>query len=149
LRALWNYIKEILAKMQTAAQLRNLKNFPKGYHSGNHTQKGPYLTCLLKRLIEKKIRYEDPETQKMIKGTVKDALIWRYILNGCQGETQAIEGILDRIDGKVNGTPLVDQSSHYHFTKLEGEKLVAEAQRRGIPIPTAVARRFRDTRKIK
>jgi hypothetical protein len=67
----------------------------------NHTQKGPYLTCLLKKLIEKKIRYEDPETQKLIKGRVKDALMWRYILNGCQGDNQAIEGILDRIDGKL------------------------------------------------
>lgn len=131
--------------------LNGLKPFSKGYHSGNHTQKHPngYLTCLLKRLIEKKIRYEDPETQKLIKGTVKDALMWRYILNGCQGETQAIEGILDRVDGKVNGTPLVDQSSHLYFTKLEGEKLVAEARRRNIPIPETLARRFGDSRKIK
>jgi len=81
--------------------LKNLRPLKKGYASGNHTQKGPYLTCLLKRLIEKKIRYEDPETQKKIKGTVKDAIIWRYILNATQGETQAIEGIFDRIDGKL------------------------------------------------
>ena len=44
---------------------------------------------------------EDPETQAMIKATVRDALVWRYILNGTQGETQAIEGIFDRIDGKL------------------------------------------------
>jgi len=90
--------------MRTQAQLANLRPLRKGHPligGGNTGNKGPYLTCLLKRLIEKKIRYEDPETQKKIKGTVKDAIIWRYILNATQGETQAIEGIFDRVDGKL------------------------------------------------
>ena len=69
----------------------------------NHNPKGqgPYLTPLLKRFLNKKISFEDPETQKMIKGKVKDAVIWRLILNATQGENLAIKEILDRVDGKV------------------------------------------------
>lgn len=86
----------------------------------NHTKKHPhgYLTPLIKRFLEKKINYEDPETRKMIEGKVKDAVIWRLLLNACQGENQAIREILDRIDGKVpqevKGVN-IDQSKHITY----------------------------------
>jgi len=69
----------------------------------DHTQKHPngYLTPLLKRFLNKKIDYIDPETNQKISGKVKDAVMWRLLLNGCQGETPAIKEILDRLDGKV------------------------------------------------
>ena len=67
----------------------------------NHTKKGPYLTPLLKRFLNKKIDYIDPETNRKIQGRVKDALLWRLLLNGCQGENDAIREILNRIDGKI------------------------------------------------
>lgn len=69
----------------------------------DHTQKHPdgYLTPLLKKFLNKTITYDDPETLKKIKGKVKDAVIWRLLLNACQGENTAIKEILDRIDGKV------------------------------------------------
>ncbi len=67
----------------------------------DHTKKGPYLLPLLKKFLKKTIKYEDPETQKIIRGRVKDAVIWRLILNATQGETNAIREIIDRIDGKV------------------------------------------------
>jgi len=73
-------------------------NRPHAPNAGNH---GPYLMPLLKRLLEKKINFEDPETKKIIQGKVKHAILWRYILNAAHGENQAIEGIIDRIDGKV------------------------------------------------
>ena len=60
-----------------------------------------YLIPLLKRLLKKNIKYQDPETLKFIKGKVKDAVIWRLILNATEGETPAIKEIIDRIDGKV------------------------------------------------
>jgi len=66
----------------------------------NHTQKGPYFLPALKRFLKKQISYEDPETQKIIKGTVKDAILWRLILNASQGDNEAIKEILNRIDGK-------------------------------------------------
>ncbi len=87
-------------------------NRPYAPHKGC---KGPYLTPLLKRMLEKKIKFEDPETQKIIKGTVKDAILWRLILNASQGDNHAIIHVLDRIDGKVaevikqqNDDPMLD-----------------------------------------
>jgi hypothetical protein len=91
------------------SNLATLRPFVKGSDRKPplHTKKGPYLGPLLKKLLEKKITIEDPETQRLVKATVKDALLWRLILNGTQGETKAIETILDRIDGKVP-TPVMD-----------------------------------------
>jgi hypothetical protein len=67
----------------------------------DHTQKGPYLLPIIKRFLNKKIKYIDPETQQKIEGKVKDAVIWRLILNATEGETLAIKEILNRLDGKV------------------------------------------------
>jgi len=73
-----------------------------------HTQKGPYLVPLLKRLLNKKMKITDAEVRKVFnlkrgndKATLKKIIMLRYILNAVQGENQAIEGILDRIDGKA------------------------------------------------
>lgn len=77
----------------------------------DHTKKGPYLIPLLKKFLEKRISYEDPETQKMIKGMVKDAVVWRLLLNACQGENDAIKEVFNRIDGKLPDINL-DQSQH-------------------------------------
>lgn len=83
------------------------KRFPVNRPFAPHTKKHPngYLTPLLKKLLLKKIKYIDPETQKIIQGKVKDAVLWRLILNATEGETQAVKEILDRIDGKVT-TPI-------------------------------------------
>ena len=45
------------------------------------------------------------------------------------------------------GAPLIDQSTHLHINNLQGEALVSEARRRGLPVPEPIARRFGDTRK--
>lgn len=89
---------------QTQKQLDNLipfskTNVPVGVRPG--TKRGPYLTPLLKKFLNKKIKYEDPDSGKIIKGKVKDAIIWRLILNASQGDNTAIKEILDRIDGKL------------------------------------------------
>lgn len=73
-------------------------------YAPNKGNKGPYLTTLLKKFLEKKISYEDPETQKIIKGKVKDAVLWRLVLNATQGDNHAIVHILDRVEGKVAET---------------------------------------------
>ena len=82
-----------------------------------HTQKHPngYLVPLLKKLLTKKINIEDPETKKLVKAQVKDAVIWRLILNATQGETPAIKEIIDRIDGKVK-----DKTEHSVDDDLKG-----------------------------
>lgn len=71
-------------------------NQPKHYG-----KRGVSLVAELKRLLEKQINYQDPETKKQVKGKIGRVIALRYILNACQGENQAIEGIMDRIDGKT------------------------------------------------
>ena len=84
------------------------KGFP---NRQNHTQKGPYLVPLIRKFLNKKISFEDPETRKKIKGRVKDAVIWRLLLNATQGENEAIKEILNRVDGKISDI-VIDQSQH-------------------------------------
>ncbi len=69
----------------------------------NKTHRGPSVVTELKKILEKKIDYEDPTLKKHIKGKIKTALALRYVYNGLEGETNAIEGIIDRMDGKING----------------------------------------------
>jgi hypothetical protein len=73
--------------------------FPR--HRQDHTKKGPYFGPKLSRFLRKKINYEDPETQKIIKGEAGDAVAWRLILSASQGEGWAVKELLDRLDGKV------------------------------------------------
>jgi hypothetical protein len=82
-------------------QLGIATRFPK--NRKDHTTKHPegYLTSRLKKFLKKKIKYKDPETKKMVTGTVRDAIVWRYLLNARQGQNYAIEGIFDRIEGKL------------------------------------------------
>ncbi len=65
--------------------------------------RGPYLLPLLKRCLNKTITVPNPENVhgELIKMQVKDAIVWRRILNACEGDDLAIERIFDRIDGKV------------------------------------------------
>ena len=53
----------------------------------------------LRKLLEKNIEYEDPESHKQVKGKIAHVIALRLILNACQGEYSAIKDILDRIDG--------------------------------------------------
>ena len=89
----------------------------------DHTQKGPYLVPLLKRLLNKKTNIADPEVQRILRGKVGDKritfkaiIMLRLILNATQGENEAIKEILNRIDGKQLGM-MLDQSLHTHITK--------------------------------
>jgi len=65
--------------------------------------RGPYLLPLLKRYLNKTITVPNPENihGKLMKMKVKEAIVWRRILNACEGDDLAIERIFDRIDGKV------------------------------------------------
>jgi len=112
--------------MVSEKELKNLKKFSSTYQpTGKRKKRGPYLVPLLRKFLNKKINYEDPETQKMIRGKVKDAIMWRLILNAAQGENHAIKEILDRVDGKVADI-LVDQSeNHIHLTLEKREEKLA------------------------
>ena len=86
--------------------------------------RSPYLTPILKHLLNKEITVSDPEVKRILdlkfkgnKAPFKKLILLRYLLNATQGDNQAIEGIMDRIDGKLKSdTPLIDQSQHYHLT---------------------------------
>lgn len=73
------------------------------------------LVSTLKRYLKKKIKYEDPESGKIIHGTVEDAIVWRLILNATQGDNIALKEIFERIDGKLKET-IIDQSKHHHYS---------------------------------
>jgi len=91
-------------------EARTRKNMPKGkqfskaYQPKKHT--GPYLTTILEKLLKTKIKSADREVMAALKEaglphTKAVALGLRYLYNGLEGDTKAIEGIFDRIDGKV------------------------------------------------
>ena len=81
--------------------LENLKPFAPGHKVYPRKKTGTYLTPLLRKCLEKKIDYIDPETNLKINGRVKDAIIWRLILNAAQGDNDAIKEVLNRVDGKT------------------------------------------------
>lgn len=84
-----------------ANPIDNLKPFKPGHKKLGGKQKGyTSPTAELKRLLEKKISYEDPESKKQVTGKISTVIALRGILNACQGDQNAIEDILDRIDGK-------------------------------------------------
>jgi hypothetical protein len=80
----------------------------------DHTKKGPYLTPILNKLLSGNMPAKDTKTKALLKSlelpeTVGVWLALRWILNGTEGDTRAIEGIFERIDGKLPQT-LVDKN---------------------------------------
>lgn len=53
--------------------------------------------------------------------------------------TEAVKAAKEEVEGKV---PLIDASTHLHFTNLKGEQLINEARRRGIPLPLEIERKL-------
>jgi hypothetical protein len=86
---------------QNTEQIKN--RFSPTHQPINHNKNRPkkYLTPLLKKYLNKKIDYEDPGTKKIIHGKVKDAIVWRLLLNAAQGDNTAIKEIFDRLEGKA------------------------------------------------
>jgi hypothetical protein len=76
------------------------------------------------RYAFKKLKKKEPN------GSTKDSLDWLQLVINLTKEDKS----------------LIDNSTHYHFDLKQGEKLVAEARRRGIPVPKSLARRFENTR---
>lgn len=99
--------------------------FKKGEKSGNHTQKGPYLTNILKKLLRGEMPAKDEKTKKLLeqlglKPNIAAWLMLRLTLNGTEGETRAIEYILDRVDGKMP-TPIQTIESDAELLESEIE----------------------------
>lgn len=59
-----------------------------------------------------------------------------------QARHKYFETILKLTDKlRENATPLIDQSAHFHFTKVNDETLIDEARKRGLALPNEIARR--------
>ncbi len=76
---------------------------PNRFSSTNQPTKrrGPSVIKYINKLLKKKINYEDPETKLMLKGPIALVIALREVLNACQGDQNAIEDIIDRVDGKT------------------------------------------------
>lgn len=78
------------------------KQFSSTYQPAhNGRPPGPSIVTEIKKILEKKIDFEDPETHERIKGKIAHVIGLRHILNACQGEHNAIVDIIDRMDGKT------------------------------------------------
>jgi hypothetical protein len=106
----------------------------------NHTKKGPYFEPMLRKLLSADWPIKDVKLKKLcenlkLKQTIAVALTLRRILNAAEGDDLAIERIFDRIDGKVEyKTPLIDQSTHTHFTKIDSKVLDGKSRQELIDI---------------
>jgi len=62
----------------------------------HHKNKGPYLLPLLKKYLNKEINVPDPTDihNKLVRMKVSDAIIWRRILNACEGMMWLLRGSL-------------------------------------------------------
>lgn len=127
------------------SNLATLRPYTKEHPGARHTQKHPegYITCKFKKWIKKQIYpYHNPITNvtEIIKGVdgVALATIWAAL----QGDTRATDILLERLEGKVNGGINIDQSTHYHYTKINDEKLLEELQQNNIPLPDSIKTRL-------
>ena len=97
----------------------------------DHTQTGPRLTTILKKLLSAEWEVNDPKVQALIEKcgldrTIEVILCLRRVLNGTEGDDQAIERIFDRIDGKVAQKTELEHSGQIVMmpsVKIDGKEL--------------------------
>lgn len=109
------------------ANLDNLTPFQKGRVKTGGKQKG-YCSPVaeLRKLLEKKISYEDPTTKTHVQGKIGKAIALRAIYNALEGDQKAIEDIMDRIDGKTAQKILSEMSGEVKLMgtiKVDGRPL--------------------------
>lgn len=97
--------------MNDNPRLENLRPFEPG-QSGNPNGR-PKGTKNLKTMLTELLSSQDPDGEwsksvggQLIRKAFKD------------GDMRALQEIIDRIEGKVPGTPLIDQSNHTHITGI-------------------------------
>lgn len=105
----------------------NLKPFKPGHKKVGGKKKG-YCSPVaeLRKLLERKIAYEDPTTKIHVRGKIGTAIALRAIYNALEGDQNAIEDIMDRIDGKTAQKILNEMSGEVKMMgtiKVEGKPL--------------------------
>ena len=86
--------------MVNEKSLKNLRSFTPG-HKPYIVHRGPSLDAILRKLLTKKIKYEDPTTKIPVNGSIAQAIVLREVYNALEGDQRALEYIIDRIDGKI------------------------------------------------
>jgi hypothetical protein len=114
--------------MVTEKQLANLRPFS-ATHKPPIVRRGPSVLTHLKKLLEKKIAYEDPTTHLHVKGKICQAIALRAIYNALEGDQNAIEDILDRIDGKTAQKLIGEgfENRQYIIIRADNSKAQSEA----------------------
>ena len=101
------YCKPPIKNRFTSTNQPNFKTRPR---------RGASPTTELKKILEKKISYEDPETKEQVTGKIAHVIALRLVLNATQGENEAIKEVFNRTDGKISDI-LIDQSLHITVDK--------------------------------
>jgi len=68
---------------------------PKGRGKGSVS-----FTTLLKRLLKQKVDIKDQNGNVILKATKKRVILLKWMEKAMQGDVRAIEGVVDRIEGK-------------------------------------------------
>jgi len=94
----------------------------------DHTQKGPYLANILKKILSGKWEFHDPKVKALLKDlklkeTIATALVLRRVLNATEGDDLAIERIFERVDGKVDQKLLTDSPETKIIIIRDGNKI--------------------------
>lgn len=117
--------------MVTEKSLENLKlgRFTSTNQPKNRPPRGASPLTELKKLLEKKISYEDPTTHIQVKGKIARAIALRAIYNALEGDQNAIEDILDRIDGKTAQKLIGEgfENRQYIIVRADSPKAQSEA----------------------
>ena len=81
----------------------NNKPFSSTYQPPNNNSNRPkiYLGAILKKVLSKQYRCQDPETQRIKKILGAKGVMQVLVWEGLQGNIEAIKEILNRIDGRV------------------------------------------------
>lgn len=109
------------------SRLDGLKPFQPGHPKVGGKKKG-YCSpeAEIRKLLEKKISYEDPTTKKPINGKIGQAIAIREIYNALEGDQKALEYIIDRMDGKTAQKILNEMSGEVKVMgriKIDGKEL--------------------------
>ena len=91
------------AKKPTVKQLAALEKgkWKKG-QSGNPTgKKGPQFTPILRKLLDKKFKMDDPITGEETERQLKELLALQWVANCLQGKERSLEMMLNRVDGAI------------------------------------------------
>ena len=118
--------------MVSEKSLANLKRFTSTKQPDFNTRprRGASPLTHLKKLLEKKIDYEDPTTHIHVKDKIAKAIALRAIYNALEGDQNAIEDIFDRIDGKTAQKLIGEgfENRQYIIVRADSPKAQSEAR---------------------